>query len=65
MKKIAAHKKAASKPASSSSKPETKEQKLVKWAEAHGMPKKLAENPKDKQKVRLSHSRVHAHLHTF
>ncbi|EKX52632.1 hypothetical protein GUITHDRAFT_161241 [Guillardia theta CCMP2712] len=26
--------------------------KLVKWAEAHGLPKKLANNPKDRKKVK-------------
>lgn len=51
MKRIAAHKKASGKDASS--KPESKQQKLIEWAERHGMPKKLAENPKDKQKVLL------------
>ena len=28
--------------------------KLVKWAEAHGLPKKLANNPKDRKKVCLT-----------
>lgn len=40
----------------------TKSQKLVKWAEAHGMPKKLAENPKDKQKVKDIIARMKADL---
>jgi hypothetical protein len=48
VKKLAAHKKAAE----ASSSGETKSQKLLKWAEGHGLPKKLAENPKDKQKVK-------------
>mmetsp|Transcript_3961 Transcript_3961/g.9720 ORF Transcript_3961/g.9720 Transcript_3961/m.9720 type:complete len:260 (-) Transcript_3961:54-833(-) len=30
----------------------TKFAKLVKWAEAHGLPKKLANNPKDRKKVK-------------
>jgi len=29
----------------------TKQVRLIKWAEAHGMPKALANNPKDAQKV--------------
>merc|ERR1711966_87595 len=30
----------------------SKQQQLIKWAEAHGLPKALADNPKDKQKVK-------------
>mmetsp|Transcript_24872 Transcript_24872/g.39042 ORF Transcript_24872/g.39042 Transcript_24872/m.39042 type:complete len:388 (-) Transcript_24872:60-1223(-) len=30
----------------------SKQQKLLKWAEAHGLPKKLADNPKDQAKVK-------------
>jgi len=58
VKKLAAAKK--SKHAASSH--ETKSQKLIKWAEAHGMPKKLAENPKDKQKVKDIIARMKADL---
>jgi len=56
VKTIAAHKKAAG------GSHESKQQKLVKWAEAHGMPKKLAENPKDKQKVKDIIARMKADL---
>ena len=31
---------------------ETKEEKLLKWAEKHGLPKKMADDPADKTKVR-------------
>ena len=31
----------------------SKQQKLIQWAEAHGLPKKLADNPADKLKVCL------------
>ena len=37
----------------------TKYQKLIQWAEAHGLPKKLADNPADKLKV--PHGRHSAH----
>jgi len=54
VKQLASHKKASSH--------ETKSQKLVEWAERHGMPKKLAENPKDKQKVKDIIARMKADL---
>jgi len=56
VKKIAAQKKAAG------SVHGSKKQKLIKWAEAHGMPKKLAQNPKDKQKVKDIIARMKADL---
>ena len=40
----------------------TKQAKLVKWAEAHGMPKSLAQNPKDKAKVKSIIARMKADL---
>lgn len=43
-------------------KPESKSQKLIKWAEKHGLPKKLAENPADKQKVKDIIARMKADL---
>jgi len=49
MKKAPSHRPAAAKQPSSAP---TKSQKLIKWAEKHGMPKQLANNPKDKQKVK-------------
>merc|ERR1712205_145826 len=39
-----------------------KSQKLIKWAEKHGLPKKLAENPADKQKVKDIIARMKADL---
>lgn len=45
-------KKATAKHSKNRSSPESKQQKLIKWAEAHGLPKKLVDNPKDKQKVK-------------
>jgi len=67
VKKLAAHKAAAKKSSSSSSSSsagehETKSQKLIKWAEAHGLPKKLANNPADKQKVKDIIARMKADL---
>jgi len=50
VKHLAAAKAAAAKTADST--PLSRHQKLIKWAEAHGLPKKLAENPKDRTKVR-------------
>ena len=43
-------------------KQESKSQKLIKWAEKHGLPKKLAENPADKQKVKDIIARMKADL---
>merc|ERR1719409_1151470 len=43
-------------------KAESKSQKLIKWAEKHGLPKKLAENPADKQKVKDIIARMKADL---
>jgi hypothetical protein len=45
----------------------TKQQKLIRWAEAHGLPKKLVDNPADKLKVRpavpaASLLRIHARI---
>lgn len=38
----------------------TAQRKLITWAEANGLPKKLAENPKDKRKVRHIIARMKA-----
>jgi hypothetical protein len=40
----------------------TKQQKLIKWAEAHGMPTSLAKNPADKAKVKSIIARMKADL---
>lgn len=40
----------------------TKQQKLIKWAEAHGMPTSLAKNPADKSKVKSIIARMKADL---
>ena len=56
-KKALGHK-AEAKPESA----ESKSQKLIKWAEKHGLPKKLAENPADKQKVKDIIARMKADL---
>jgi hypothetical protein len=39
-----------------------KQQKLIKWAEAHGMPTSLAKNPADKAKVKSIIARMKADL---
>lgn len=52
--KIASNKAAKDAAAAQSADPPaagTSYEKLVEWAEAHGLPKKLADNPADKQKV--------------
>ena len=58
MKKAPSHRPAAAKQPSSAP---TKSQKLIKWAEKHGMPKQLANNPKDKQKVDQMHVLLNMH----
>mmetsp|Transcript_3624 Transcript_3624/g.12868 ORF Transcript_3624/g.12868 Transcript_3624/m.12868 type:complete len:184 (-) Transcript_3624:717-1268(-) len=42
------------------SHPLTRFERLVQWAEAHGLPKKLADNPADKDKVRRIIARMKA-----
>jgi hypothetical protein len=65
-KKLAAHKKlikkSAHKQKSSPAKSLSSSQKLIKWAEKHGLPKKLANNPKDKMKVKDIIARMKADL---
>jgi len=40
----------------------SKQAKLIKWAEAHGLPKSLANNPKDASKVKHIIARMKADL---
>ena len=65
VKKLAAQKaakKSGSSASAASGMHETKSQKLIKWAEAHGLPKKIANNPADKQKVKDIIARMKADL---